>query len=78
MADGLKVLPQRGDKLYRGDKEIGYVTSAIASPTLKSNVALAYVRREANHIGTELALRTAEGESLATIVALPFTEEPPG
>jgi aminomethyltransferase len=72
LADGLKVLPKRGDKLYWGDKEIGYVTSALASPTLKTNVALAYVRREHNQIGDELILRTAEGESRARIVSLPF------
>lgn len=75
LAENLKVLPQRGDKLWRGDKEIGYVTSAMVSPTLKSNIALAYVRREANQPGTELTLRTAEGESRATIVELPFVRE---
>src|SRR5256884_5932439 len=72
LADSIKVLPQKGDKLYRGDKEIGFVTSALASPTLKSNVALAYVRREHNGIGTELTLRSNEGESPARIVELPF------
>jgi len=72
LADSIKVLPQKDDKLYRGDKEIGYVTSAVASPTLKSNIALAYVRREANQIGTELTLRTAEGDNAATVVPLPF------
>lgn len=68
----LKVLPQRGDKLWQGDKEIGYVTSAVFSPTLKSNVALGYVRRECNQPGTRLALRTAEGESAVEIVEFPF------
>ena len=72
LADNLKDLPRKGDKLYRGDKEIGYVTSAIASPTLKSNIALAYLRREANQIGTELILRTTAGESSVKIVQLPF------
>jgi folate-binding protein YgfZ len=72
LADNLKGLPRKGDKLYLGDKEIGYVTSTIASPTLKSNIALAYVRREANQIGTELTLRTAAGESSVKIVQLPF------
>ncbi len=72
LADDLKVLPRRGDKLYRGDQEIGYVTSALASPALKSNIALAYVRREHNQIGAELTLRTAAGDSPARIVALPF------
>ena len=69
----INVLPKRGDKIYRGDKEIGYVTSATASPALKSNIALAYVRREHNEIGTELVVRTAAGDLLARIVPLPFT-----
>ena len=72
LADNLKDVPRKGDKLYLGDKEIGYVTSAIASPTLKSNIALAYIRREANQIGAELILRTSAGESSAKIVQLPF------
>jgi len=67
-----KILPQKGDKLYDGDKEIGYVTSAVDSPTLKSGIALAYVRREHNRTDTELELRTAVGKGAACIVPLPF------
>src|SRR6266516_3465393 len=33
LADSLKVLPQKGDKLHWGEKEVGYVTSATVSPT---------------------------------------------
>ena len=72
LAKNCKVLPQGGDKLWRGDKEIGYVTSAMVSPTLKTNIALAYVRREANQTGAALILRGAGGESSASIVELPF------
>ena len=72
-ADSTKVLPVRGDKLHLGDKEIGHVTSAAASPALKSNIALAYVRREHNAFGTELLVRTASGDLPARIVPLPFT-----
>ena len=72
LSDDLQTLPQRGDKLFLNGKEIGYVTSAVKSPALNANVALGYVRREANQIGTELVLRTASGESSAKIVELPF------
>jgi folate-binding protein YgfZ len=65
-------LPQRGDKLFRDGKETGYITSAVKSPMLNANIALGYVRREANQIGRELWLRTAAGETPAKIVALPF------
>jgi folate-binding protein YgfZ len=72
LADDLKVLPVKGDKLLLGGKEVGYITSALASPALKVNIALGYARKEANEIGTELVLRTAQGESPARVVALPF------
>jgi folate-binding protein YgfZ len=72
LADDLKTLPAKGDKLFQEGKEVGYLTSAIKSPTLNANIALGYVRREANTIGTELTLRTATGETKALISDLPF------
>ena len=72
LADDLAELPKRGDKLVRGDKEAGFITSALASPAFRRNIALGYVRREWNEPGTELRVRTQEGESPARIVPLPF------
>ena len=72
LADDLAVLPSKGDKLYLGDKEIGFITSALASPALKKNIALGYVRREGNKIGSELKLKMGETESPTRVVALPF------
>ena len=63
-------LPQKHDKLFHAGKEVGYVTSAVKSPTF-GNIALGYVRREANQIGNELTLQ-GTGESPAKIVPLPF------
>lgn len=57
-------LQKRGDKLLLQGKEVGYVTSAVFSPALQQNIALAYVRREHNEVGTKL-----DG---AEIVQLPF------
>ena len=74
LADDLESLPQRGDKLFRDGKEVGFVTSAVKSPVLNANIALGYVRREANQIGNELTLRTTAGESPAKIVELPFVK----
>ena len=60
-----EALPERGHKLLLPDgKEVGHVTSAVFSPTLKANIALGYVRKEHNAIGTRL-----QG---AEIVQLPF------
>lgn len=72
LADDLKMLPVKGDKLFKDDKEAGYVTSAVRSVALNASIALGYVRREAFAIGTELTLRIGASESRATIVALPF------
>ncbi len=72
LAPALEKLPAKGDKLFHGDKEIGYVTSAVTSPTLKANLALGYVRKEVNQIGTELELHTASGKSPVRIVEVPF------
>ncbi len=74
LATDLESLPKKGDKLFHAGKEVGYVTSAVKSPALNANIALGYVRREANQIGNELTLRTAAGESPAKIVELPFRD----
>jgi folate-binding protein YgfZ len=76
LADDLKILPQRGDKLFFNAKEAGQVTSAVKSPKLNATIALCYVRREANQIGNELTLRTASGESPVKIAELPFAFPP--
>jgi len=72
LADDLKTLPARGDKLIKDGKEVGYITSAVASPAFKANIALGYVRREANTVGTELGLRSTGNESEARIVEVPL------
>jgi folate-binding protein YgfZ len=85
LADDLKILPVRGEKLFFNGKEIGFVTSAVKSPSLNAlvapklqseggNIALGYVRREVNQIGNELSLRSAAVESPAKIVELPFVK----
>jgi|SRR5690242_18088662 len=71
----IKAMPAKGDRLFKDGKEVGYITSAITSPTLKANITLGYVRREANEIGTELVVRTAQADCPATIVTLPFVNE---
>ena len=74
LADDLKSLPNKGDKLFQNGKEIGYITSSVKSPALKTNIALGYIRREANQIGTELTLQTTDGSGLTKIVKLPFVK----
>jgi folate-binding protein YgfZ len=73
LAANLKSLPKKGDKLFHAGKEVGCLTSAVKSP-MAGNIALGYVRREANQIGNELTLGMAAGESLVKIVAVPFVK----
>jgi folate-binding protein YgfZ len=72
LADDLKNLPVKGDKLFHEGKEVGYVTSAVRAPALSANIALGYVRREANQTGTELRLHSNTDVIRTTIVELPF------
>jgi folate-binding protein YgfZ len=72
LASDLPTLPQKGDPLLQADKAIGWVTSSVFSPALDSNIALAFMRKEASEPGTELLLRSGSGESLARVVRLPF------
>lgn len=68
LSDALQRLPSKGEKLFLGDKEVGYITSATHSPALGKNIGLGYVRREANEVGTMLKLKSGTAESDVTIV----------
>jgi folate-binding protein YgfZ len=72
LAQNLESLPQRGDKLLFEGREIGFITSALASRRLRSPIALGYVRREQGQVGIELTLRAAGQESPARVAELPF------
>jgi folate-binding protein YgfZ len=72
LADDLKNLPSKGAKLFHDAKEIGYITSATRSPRLQAKIALGYVRKEVNQIGTELRLVLDDGDSSAKVVQTPF------
>ncbi len=73
LADDLKTLPVKGVKLFQAGKEVGYVTSAARSPSLKANIGLGYVRKEVNQVGSELSL--GQTESTVRVVELPFRNE---
>ena len=70
--ENTRQLPTKGDKLFKDGKEVGYITSAAASTSLKATVALGYVRKEVNQVGTELVVHSAGGDFPARIVELPF------
>ena len=54
------------------EKQVGKVTSAVYSPRLKKNIALAMITVEHSIIGNALEVITSNGVSKAEIVAKPF------
>jgi aminomethyltransferase len=59
-------------KLSKDNKEIGKITSAVYSPRLKKNIALAMVSIEQSEIGNQLKVTTIEGAFDCIIVEKPF------
>jgi folate-binding protein YgfZ len=63
--------PTPGDRLFAGEKDVGWVTSACRSIALGAPLALGYVRREHLEPGTRLDVRTAGGNVGASVRTLP-------
>ena len=58
--------------IKKNNNEIGKVTSAVYSPRLKKNIALAMVNINNSEIGTDLEVETNKGKFTAKIVEKPF------
>jgi folate-binding protein YgfZ len=67
LAPETEALPAKGDKLFSGEKEAGYITSAIRSPRWERPIALGYVRREFNEPGNRFQVKTSNGNFSAEI-----------
>jgi folate-binding protein YgfZ len=65
-------VPEAGVRLFAGDRDVGWITSAAWSWTLGSVIALGYVRREQLAAGTALAVRAGAAEWVATVRGLPL------
>ena len=61
-----------GDRVLVDGKEVGRVTSAVASPTLGRGIALGVIRREHREPGTAVQLIGEGGTLPAQVAALPF------
>lgn len=61
-----------GTKLFQREAEVGQVTSSVDSPRLGQAIALAYVRRGSQDLGTKVTLESATGARMAVVCALPF------
>ena len=58
--------------IYKNDKEIGKVTSAVYSPRLKKNIALAMLSTDHAEIGGKFKFKTNNSEFDCTVVEKPF------
>ena len=58
--------------IYNNDKEIGKVTSAVYSPRLKKNIALAMLSIDHSEIGGKFKLKINNSEFDCTVVEKPF------
>ena len=66
------VIPPRGAKLFSGDREVGWVSSATQSPQLQSVIAFGFPLRDFSKPGTPLAVEIDGSRHRATVQALPF------
>jgi aminomethyltransferase len=66
------VVPPHGTKLYSGDREVGWISSAIRSPQLNKVIAFGFPLRDFSNPGTELTVEFENSRHPAIIQPLPF------
>jgi len=67
-----KVLPPKGAKLFSGDREVGWVSSAARSPGLNRIIAFGFPLRDFSTPGTSLTVEIEGRRADATVRPLPF------
>ena len=65
-------VPPHGAKLYSGDREVGWISSAVRSPQLNKTIAFGFPLRDFSKPGTELAVEFESGRHPAVVQTLPF------
>ncbi|HKE62549.1 MAG TPA: aminomethyltransferase family protein [Nitrospira sp.] len=65
-------VPPKGAKLFSGDREVGWVSSATLSPELKTPIAFGFPLRDFSTAGTALTIEAGGTKYDATVQALPF------
>lgn len=73
LKEGMRLVSSEGD-----GKEIGWITSATHSARLKKEIALGYVKRGFNSVGTQLQVHPLQNEAIGsgTIMAVEIVELP--
>ena len=70
------IIPPHGAKLYSGDREVGWISSAIHSPQFNKTIAFGFPLRDFSTAGTELTVECDGSKHAATIHSLPFYTRP--
>lgn len=70
------VVPPHGAKLYSGDREVGWISSAVHSPQLNKVIAFGFPLRDFSPPGTALTVSFENSRYPATVQALPFYTTP--
>lgn len=68
-------IPSKGSKLYAGDREVGWVSSAVHSPQLNAVIALGFPLRDFSKPGTELSVDSDGIRHPAVVHTLPFYQK---
>jgi folate-binding protein YgfZ len=68
----LAAVPSRSAKVFAGDREIGWVTSAATSPRM-GPIALGYVHRDFAAAGLEVVVESLEGRVAAVVSERPIS-----
>ncbi|HQR16253.1 MAG TPA: aminomethyltransferase family protein [Nitrospira sp.] len=71
-----QVVPAHGSKLFSGDREVGWISSAVLSPQRNAVLAFGFPLRDFSAPDTQLAVEVAGTRHLATVHALPFYHRP--
>ena len=65
-------VPPQGAKLFSGDREVGWISSAIFSPQLKTPIAFGFPLRDFSTADTKLSVEIGGTRHEATVHSLPF------
>lgn len=67
-----KGIPRHGYRIFKGDQQIGVVTTGTQSPTLKKNIGLALLNLEYTTLDTEVEVEIRGKRLKAKVIATPF------
>ncbi|UII54825.1 glycine cleavage system aminomethyltransferase GcvT [Cytobacillus spongiae] len=65
-------IPRHGYSVFKGEEQIGEVTTGTQSPTLKKNIGLALLKTDFTEVGTEVEIEIRGKRLKAQVASTPF------